>query len=81
MNIFLVLHFLLTFFIATPHVHAGAPNSRAFADMNRGPLNIFKGHDVMCKGGWTFPGLVWGDRPVSVCMYKPKTKNVFGGEF
>jgi hypothetical protein len=49
--------------------------------VNRGPLNVFRRDSVTCRGGWKFTGLIWGDRPVSACMYKPKKKNVFGGSF
>lgn len=49
--------------------------------INKGPLNVLRREQAQCGEGWTFPGLVWGDRPLSVCMYKTKKKNVFGGEF
>lgn len=49
--------------------------------INRGPVNVFRRDSLHCKGGWTFPGLVWGDRPISACMYRNNKKNVFGGEF
>jgi|GEM_PF-3280112 len=52
------------------------------ADLSRGPLNVFRSDSLFCGGGWIFPGLIWGDRTVSACIYKPtQRKNVFGGEF
>lgn len=75
-----------TFFI-TSAVLFGAVLSApsAFAQgadpINKGPLNVFHRESLHCGGGWTFPGLVWGDRPLYACMYKTKKKNVFGGDF
>ncbi len=49
--------------------------------INKGPLNVYRRDTLKCGKGWSFPGLIWGDRPVSVCMIKTNKKNVFGGDF
>lgn len=50
-------------------------------DLNRGPLNIFPRSTLQCGKGWRFPILIWGDRPVSVCMHRGLGRNRFGGSF
>lgn len=57
-------------------------NAQAFSsDWNRGPLNVFDRENLFCGRGWEFPGLIWGDRPVSVCIVKTRRQNRFGGPF
>ncbi len=46
--------------------------------VNRGPMNIFSRDQLQCGKGWKMRGLIWGDRPVSVCMLRVK-KSGFGG--
>ncbi len=61
---------------------ASAQSYRNGADpINKGPLNIYRRDTLKCGKGWSFPGLIWGDRPVSVCMIKTNKRNVFGGDF
>lgn len=62
-------------------VAAPSAFARGSDPISKGPLNVFRRDSLHCKGGWTFPGLVWGDRPISACMYKNNKRNVFGGEF
>lgn len=61
----------------------GASAQRFSADpYNRGPLNIFNRGQVLCGKGWRFPVLIWGDRPVSVCVLRGTSRpNGFGGSF
>jgi len=40
--------------------------------VNRGLLNIFDADAMTCGEGWRFPVLIWGDRPVSACILKPR---------
>lgn len=61
---------------------ASAQSYRDGADpINKGPLNVYRRDTLKCGKGWSFPGLIWGDRPVSVCMIKTNKRNVFGGDF
>ncbi len=70
---------LFALLMATPDASA-----RGADPINKGPLNVFRRDSLHCSGGWTFPGLIWGDRPISACMYKPNSMNrkgSFGGPF
>lgn len=51
------------------------------ADLNRGPLNVFRREDLFCGRGWSFPVLIWGERPVHVCMVRVRRQGIFGGTF
>jgi hypothetical protein len=64
-------------------VSAPSALARGADPVNKGPLNVFRRDSLHCSGGWTFPGLIWGDRPISACMYKPNSmkKGAFGGAF
>ncbi len=59
-----------------------APSAPVYAygadPVNRGPLNVFSRDQVQCGKGWRLRGLIWGDRPVSVCMLRVK-RSGFGG--
>lgn len=68
----------------------GTPSSRWYynptynyngggADYNQGPLNMFAPEDLFCGKGWTFPVIVWGDRPTNVCVLKAPRRNGFTG--
>ncbi len=82
MHTLLLLSLFFSYATATPQAHAGIVGAQLFEDRNGGPLSVFPKDEMHCsRGSWIFPGLVWGDRPISVCMVKPKTKNRFGGAF
>lgn len=69
----------------------GTPSDRGYysrsydggggSDYNRGPLNMFAPEDLFCGKGWTFPVIIWGDRPTSVCMLKAPRQNGFTGQW
>lgn len=42
---------------------------------SRSLLATFSSDQLTCGGGWTFPGLISGDCPISMCVLKVKTGN------
>lgn len=76
-------NFLISLALALAAFGAAGLNSAHAqdADLNRGPLNVFRREDLFCGRGWTFPVLVWGDRPVHVCMLRVRRQGRFGGPF
>jgi len=58
-------------------IHTGAGDARW------GVVGIFPREQLFCgRNSWKFPGLIWGERPLGVCILRGTMReNRFGGPF